>query len=426
MRDSKGHSLLTFPNDYTVVDIETTGLSPEYDEIIEICAFKYRGGELVNKYSTLVKPEREVNDFITQLTGITNNMLASAPSAVDVMQPLYDFIGSDVIVGHNVNFDINFLYDYCTSILSKPLSNDFVDTMRIARLLHKENKHNRLSDLAKQYNLSYEGAHRAGFDCALTNSIYEIFKRECADGAIELNTLAKHSQVKAADISATVSEIPADSPLLDKVVVFTGTLEKMLRKDAMQLVANMGGINGDNVTKKTNYLVLGNNDYCTTIKNGKSGKQKKAEEYKLKGYDIEIIPESVFYDIVNVSYTPAPQVSASQLYKDFSLSDREVEVIEIVKSFISSSELYSDFGIARRSDNYISLLCGENDFMRFKASPRAFWVSLRLPFALADKNMDNPLFAAQINKKQFHWKSSIASVDELEKIKDFIVASYFK
>lgn len=170
MRDSKGHSLLTFPNDYTVVDIETTGLSPEYDEIIEICAFKYRGSELVNKYSTLVKPDREVNDFITQLTGITNNMLASAPSAVDVMQPLYDFIGSDIIVGHNVNFDINFLYDYCTSILSKPLSNDFVDTMRIARLLHKENKHNRLSDLAKQYNLSYEGAHRAGFDCALTNS----------------------------------------------------------------------------------------------------------------------------------------------------------------------------------------------------------------------------------------------------------------
>ena len=426
MRDSKGHSLLTFLSDYTVVDIETTGLSPEYDEIIEICAFKYRGSELVNKYSTLVKPEREVDDFIMQLTGITNNMLASAPSAVDVMQPLYDFIGSDVIVGHNINFDINFLYDYCVRILSKPLSNDFVDTMRIARLLHKENKHNRLSDLAAQYNLSYKGAHRADFDCTLTNSIYEIFKKECIDCSIELNTLAKHSQVKAADISATLSEIPADSPLLNKVVVFTGALEKMLRKDAMKLVANMGGINGDNVTKKTNYLVLGNNDYCTTIKNGKSSKQRKAEEYKLKGYDIEVIPEGVFYDIVNVSYAPTYQNSTNQLYKDFSLSDKEVEVIEIVKSFISSSELYSDFGIARRSDNYISILCGENDFMRFKASPRAFWVSLRLPFALADENRDNPLFAAQANKNQFHWKCSITSVDELEKIKDFIVASYFK
>jgi DNA polymerase-3 subunit epsilon len=426
MRDSKGHSLLAFPSDYTVVDIETTGLSPEYDEIIEICAFKYRGSELVNKYSTLVKPEREVDNFIMQLTGITNNMLASAPSAVDVMQPLYNFIGSDVIVGHNINFDINFLYDYCVRILSKPLSNDFVDTMRIARLLHKENKHNRLSDLAAQYNLSYEGAHRAGFDCTLTNSIYEIFKKECIDCSIELNTLAKHSQVKAADISATLSEIPADSPLLNKVVVFTGALEKMLRKDAMQLVANMGGINSDNVTKKTNYLVLGNNDYCTTIKNGKSSKQRKAEEYKLKGYDIEVIPEGVFYDIVNVSYVPTYQDATNQLYKDFSLSDKEVEVIEIVKSFISSSELYSDFGIARRSDNYISLLCGENDFMRFKASPRAFWVSLRLPFALAGENRDNPLFAAQANKNQFHWKCSITSVDELEKIKDFIVASYFK
>lgn len=300
MRENKGSSLLAFPNNFTIVDIETTGLSPDYNEIIEICALKYCNNKLIDKYSTLVKPDYEIDDFITQLTGITNAMLNCAPRAANIMQPFYNFIGTDIIVGHNVNFDINFLYDYCKYYLSLPLSNNFVDTMRIARLLHKENKHNRLSDLAKQYNLSYKGAHRAEFDCLLTKSLFDIFKNECSERSIDISQLNKHKSVKAADIHATVSEIPDDSPLLDKVVVFTGTLEKMLRKDAMQLVANWGGINSDGITKKTNFLVMGNTDYCANIKDGKSNKQKRAEAYKLKGYDIEIIPENVFYDMLNI------------------------------------------------------------------------------------------------------------------------------
>lgn len=88
-----------------------------------------------------------------------------------------------------------------------------------------------------------------------------------------------------------------NSPLFDKVFVFTGTLERMTRKEAMQLVVDHGGQCGDGVNKKTNYLVLGNNDYCTTIKDGKSTKQKKAEQFKLSGADTEIISENVFYDM---------------------------------------------------------------------------------------------------------------------------------
>ena len=60
----------------------------------------------------------------------------------------------------------------------------------------------------------------------------------------------------------------------------------MVRKEAMQIVADLGGKNADNVTKKTNYLILGNNDYCKSIKDGKSSKQKKAEKFKLDVYDI--------------------------------------------------------------------------------------------------------------------------------------------
>ena len=66
----------------------------------------------------------------------------------------------------------------------------------------------------------------------------------------------------------------------------------------MQLVADLGGVNEDRVTKKTDYLILGNNDFCSSIKDGKSSKQKKAEELILNGAPLEILSENVFYDLV--------------------------------------------------------------------------------------------------------------------------------
>ena len=67
----------------------------------------------------------------------------------------------------------------------------------------------------------------------------------------------------------------------------------------MQIVVDMGGNCADNVSKKTNFLVLGNNDYCSTIKDGKSNKQRKAESYQLSGLDIQVLSENVFYDMIS-------------------------------------------------------------------------------------------------------------------------------
>ncbi|MBE6882311.1 MAG: exonuclease, partial [Ruminococcaceae bacterium] len=100
------------------------------------------------------------------------------------------------------------------------------------------------------------------------------------------------------NIVTEITDFDTDTLVYGKCFVFTGILEKMLRKEAMQIVVNMGGFCGDTVTKKTNYLVLGNNDYCSTIKDGKSTKQKKAEALILKGEDIEVISENVFYEMI--------------------------------------------------------------------------------------------------------------------------------
>lgn len=308
-RIEKGSSLLCSPTDYVVVDLETTGYSPIYDEIIEMCALKVRSNEIVDSFCSLVNRDSciYVDTFVSDLTGITQEMIDSAPDIKDILPGLVDFIGTDIIVGHNVNFDINFLYDACNKIIGKPLINDFVDTMRISRRLHPEHKHHRLMDLAERYSINYSGAHRSKRDCEITKNCYDALNADILQHFDSYNEFVKnkprvsHShKVCAKDISSSTENFDTSHILYDKVCVFTGTLEKMLRKEAMQIVANFGGINADSVTKKTNFLILGCNDYCKSIKDGKSNKQKKAEMLQLQGQDISVISEDVFYDIAGI------------------------------------------------------------------------------------------------------------------------------
>lgn len=112
-RPKKGDSLLAAAENFVAIDIETTGLFPDCDEIIELGAVRYRSGEAADRFSQRVKPETPINDFITRLTGISNEMLADAPSIERVLPEFTVFLGSDILVGHSVNFDINFLYDAC-------------------------------------------------------------------------------------------------------------------------------------------------------------------------------------------------------------------------------------------------------------------------------------------------------------------------
>ena len=107
-----------------------------------------------------------------------------------------------------------------------------------------------------------------------------------------------HSGFKASDITTDNTEFDEKNLLYDKYVAITGTLEKMTRKEAMQVIADLGGHCQDGVNKETNYLILGNNDYNPILRGKKSSKLLKAENLKLKGQDIEIISENVFYEMI--------------------------------------------------------------------------------------------------------------------------------
>lgn len=296
-RAQKGHSLLTFNNSYVAIDLETTGLDPLWDDIIEVAAVRFDDGILTDSFQSLINPKREVDEFITELTGITNEMLSSAPNIETILPKYIDFIGESIVVGHNVNFDINFLYDACSELGLQSFSNDFIDTMRFSRCLFKGESHHRLIDLINRFHITGSVEHRALSDTIHSQQCYEYMKKYMTENDIKIEFI-KPNVLHAKNLYTTNYVFDDKSPILGKTFVFTGTLEKMIRKDAMQLVLDNGGLCGDGVNLSTNYLVLGNNDYCTTIKEGKSNKQKKAERLHLSGIDIEIISENVFYNML--------------------------------------------------------------------------------------------------------------------------------
>ena len=106
----KGHSLIKNLNDYTVLDIETTSLDSFTGEIVEISAIKVRDKKEVDTFSELIKTQNRLGAFTTRLTGITNEMVQKeGKDLINVLQQFKDFLDRDIIVGHNVNFDINFI-----------------------------------------------------------------------------------------------------------------------------------------------------------------------------------------------------------------------------------------------------------------------------------------------------------------------------
>lgn len=174
--------LLTQPvRDYVLFDIETTGLSPETDQVIELSAIKVCEGEVVDEFSTLVNPGVPISDLITDITGITNDMVKDAPSMDVALNEFIKFIGDSVLMGHNIRrFDLKFIQRDALIYRGKELTNEWVDTLIVARRYLPELESKSLESLSFRYGVSYEGAHRALADCYINKKVYDCLTREMA------------------------------------------------------------------------------------------------------------------------------------------------------------------------------------------------------------------------------------------------------
>lgn len=165
---NKGKSIIEIPNKYVVIDTETTGLNPRYDNLLEIAAIKIDDGKIIDKFNCLISQDDDnsIPEYITNLTGISNSLIKSeGVPKTQAIKDFSDFVSDSVVVGYNTSFDINFIYDLQKEINNTDFSNNYIDVMRFARRIVPELKHHRLSDMLKYFAIEEIQEHRSLSDC---------------------------------------------------------------------------------------------------------------------------------------------------------------------------------------------------------------------------------------------------------------------
>jgi DNA polymerase-3 subunit epsilon len=156
-----------------VLDFETTGLSPNYgDRATEIAITLVRGDQIIDRYQSLMNAGRRIPSEVTQITGITNTMIAAAPAAAKVMREACQFVGNTPIVAHNASFDKKF-WQAELAYLSLPCLSRFACTMLLSRRIYPTALNHKLSTLVRLLGLPQAGrAHRAMVDAEMTSHLW--------------------------------------------------------------------------------------------------------------------------------------------------------------------------------------------------------------------------------------------------------------
>lgn len=297
---------------FVAIDLETA--TYDRSSICEIGIAIVENGKVTGSKSWLVRPVANVyDDFNIEIHGITPDMTENAPSFKEVWTEVEPYLTGKNVVAHNTGFDMYAIKDALEySNMTLPVFNYYC-SLRIARNAYPGLYTYSLQPLCEEVGIPMNSHHRAEVDaiaCAelMLKSIDKLgFERlediagslhyqiGCFNGIEHTPMRYKGNYVNILkSITADESQFDEGNYFYDKSVCFTGTMISGLRKDMLQAIANIGGKPVDSVTKTTNVLVVGQQDYRVVGEEGMSSKQKKAMKLVDSGCDIEIMSEAEF------------------------------------------------------------------------------------------------------------------------------------
>jgi DNA polymerase III subunit alpha, Gram-positive type len=183
--------------DFVVFDLETTGAKTPPCRVTEIGAYRIKNGQITEEFQTLVNPETTIPPFITQLTGISNQMVRRAPKFAEIAADFLDFIGDSVLVAHNAHFDIRFLNHEISRIYADyRVANHHLCTVQLSRKLLPDIANHRLHTVAEYYSIIIKNRHRASDDAFATARIFCNFLVEMQTRGVSDLAMAKSYQGK--------------------------------------------------------------------------------------------------------------------------------------------------------------------------------------------------------------------------------------
>ena len=185
-------------NEYVVLDLEMTGLSAKTDQIIEIGAVKIKDHQVIDTMECLVNPRCKIPGRVSELTGITDEMVQQGKDRDEAVSELLDFLDGYVLVGQNINFDYSFLKQWAVNH-KRPLEAKACDTLKLARVLLPAEQSKKLEDLCVYFGIERTREHRALDDAMETWQIFERLKvmaMERENGATYLQPITLNYKAK--------------------------------------------------------------------------------------------------------------------------------------------------------------------------------------------------------------------------------------
>ncbi|MGQ9856391.1 MAG: PolC-type DNA polymerase III [Fervidobacterium sp.] len=271
---------------YVVLDLETTGLNPRLDEIMEIGAVKTANGQIIDEFHTFVKPSK-LKEKSLQITGITEDMLENAPDISQVIDRLSEFLNGAVIVAHNADFDIGFLKN-TFSKFHRQFNPPYIDTLRLSQaLLRSKLKSFSLDKLVDYFELGKFQHHRALDDARVTAKVFwklvELLKKKSINSFDRLNKLIEHIN--------PLSKHPRHITVLVQNKTGLKNLYKLVSKAHTETFFTVPQVLRSDLEKNREGLLIGTGCANSEVFELALSKDKSSLQEALKFYDyIEIMP----------------------------------------------------------------------------------------------------------------------------------------
>jgi len=300
--------------DFIAIDFETA--TSDRDSPCEIGLTFVKDNKVVDTKSWLIKPKQfpDFNPFNIEIHGIHPNDVADKPEFNELWNSeIKALLENQFVVAHNAGFDFSVLRRTLDSYKIPFPSLQYACSYMLAKKVWEGLLYYDLKSLCKYHNISTEH-HRAGsdslscaelsikvFENAEVNTIVELSEKlrfsigQLYDGGYRPSETKKiYKPHYLSQIVGNPAKHNPESIFYGRSVIFTGTLLSMVRGNAQQIIADIGGINSNTVTMETDYLIVGQQDFRVVGEDGMSGKQEKAEKLLKKGAGIEVISESEF------------------------------------------------------------------------------------------------------------------------------------
>ncbi|UOQ44012.1 3'-5' exoribonuclease [Halobacillus salinarum] len=303
---------------FVAIDFETANSSRS--SVCSIGLIEYEHGRLADEYYRLVKPKRNYFHSInTSIHGITKEDVRDEKEFNELWgEEIKEKLEGKFVVAHNASFDMSVLRKVLDDYQISYPELTYNCTVNLAKKTWPHLKSYNLKSLAKMLGIHFEHHHALEDAQAAAIILMKACEHHKVDNVQELqvatNTIngriypsgyeparltRKKSSPSAKDFVAATSEFDVDHPMYQATFAFTGTLQSLKRREAMQKVVSFGGLCTDSVQANIDYLVVGNRDYLKYKQEGqKTSKLKKAEALREEGLNIEIITEEKFLQLL--------------------------------------------------------------------------------------------------------------------------------